>query len=270
METGASHDMPCMIRRTLLLLLLLPAAAQAEAVHATYSAYATGLNVLNLDADFTLTPTTYRVHTVYCMAGTVGALFSGQQDTTVEGRFVAGRPVPQRFYSQGHLRGRPRVTLIDYPAGNPVVRTLVPPNEDEREPVPEALQAHTIDTISAMAQLMRQVAATGRCEGSATTFDGRRLSEITVRTVGMELIEPSSRSRFQGPALRCDFEGRLLAGFRRDDDPERMRRPQQGSAWFAAVTPGAAPIPVRLTFQAPVLGTATLYLTGSGPGQPGG
>lgn len=262
--------MPRMIRRTLLLLLLLPGAAHAEAVRATYAAYATGLNVMNLEADFTLAPTAYRVHIVYRTAGTVGALFRGEQDTTVEGRFVAGRPVPQRFFSQGYFRGQPRVTQIDYAGGNPVVRMLVPPNEEEREPVPDALQARTVDSISAIAQLIRQVGSTGQCEGNATVFDGRRLSEIAVRTVGMEMIEPSSRSSFQGPALRCDFEGRLLAGFRRDGDPEQMRRPQRGSAWFAAVTPGSAPIPVRVAFQAPVIGTATLHITGSGAGQPGG
>ena len=259
-----------MIRHTLLLLLLLPGLAQAQEVRGSYAGFAKGLNVLNLDLDFTLTATTYRVHIQHRTAGTVGALFRGEQDTTVEGRFVAGRPVPQRFYSQGHFRGQPRVTLIDYAGGNPVVRTLVPPNEEEREPVPDALQARTIDSISAMAQLIRQIGTTGKCEGNATIFDGRRLSEIAVRTVGMELIEPSNRSSFQGPALRCDFEGRLLAGFRRDGDPEQMRRPQRGSAWFAAVTPGSAPIPVRISFQAPVVGTATLVLTGSGAGQPGG
>ena len=43
-----------------------------------------------------------------------------------------------------------------------------------------------------------------------------------------------------------------------------------GSAWFAATAPGGSLIPVRATFRAPVLGDATLYLTGSSAGQPGG
>ena len=256
--------------RLLLLLLLLPGAARAEPVRAAYSAYARGLNVLTLDAGIALTASGYRVSIAYRTAGTVGAMFPGEQATVVEGRFVAGRPVPRRFDSRGQFRGNPRVTLIEYPDGNPVVRALTPPNEEEREPVPEALQARTVDGVSVMAQLIRQVAATGRCDGTATTFDGRRLSEVTARTVGMELVPASNRSSFAGPALRCDFEGRLVAGFRRDGDPETMRKPQGGSAWFAVTEPGSPPIPVLATFRAPVLGTATLYLTSSTPGRAGG
>ena len=259
-----------MMKRLPLLLLLLPGAAHAEPVRATYAAYARGFNVLTLNADFALTTLAYRVSITYRTAGTVGAMFPGEQVTVVEGRFVAGLPVPRRFDSRGQFRGTPRITQIEYLNGTPVVRALTPPNEEEREPVPDALQAHTVDGISVMARLIRQVGETGRCEGGATTFDGRRLSEITARTVGMENVPPNERSSFSGPALRCDFEGRLVAGFRRDGDPTAMRKPQGGSAWFAATSPGGSLIPVRATFRAPVLGDATLYLTGSSAGQPGG
>ncbi len=256
------------------LLVALPGTARAEAVRATYSAYARGLNVLNLEADFALTATTYRVNIAFRTAGTVGAMFPGEQVTTVDGRFVAGRPVPRRFDSRGVFRGTPRATLIEYVKGQPLVRALTPPNEEEREPVPEASQAFTVDGVSVMAQLIHQIAATGRCDGTATTFDGRRLSEVTARTVGPEVLPPTDRSSFAGTALRCDFEGRLVAGHRRDADPAATRRPQGGSAWFATVTPGGTPVPVLVSFRAPWLGNASLYLTGPAPSQaprsPGG
>ena len=256
------------------LLAASPGIARAEPVRATYAAYARGLNVLNLEADFALTATTYRVNIAYRTAGTVGAMFPGEQTTAVDGRFVAGRPVPRRFDSRGVFRGAPRATLIEYVNGQPLVRALTPPNEEERELVPEASQAFTVDGVSVMAQLIHQVAATGRCDGSATTFDGRRLSEVTARTVGQEVLPPTNRSSFAGTALRCDFEGRLLAGFRRDADPAAGRQLQGGSAWFAATTPGGTPIPVLVTFRAPWIGAATLHLTSpaSGPSSrpPGG
>ena len=243
-----------------LLLLCLPPVAHAQPVSAHYAAYSTGLNVLRLHAELAIGPRDYRVHLTYRTAGAVGALVRAEQDTVAEGAFVGDRPVPRRFYSFGHFRGRPRVTQIDYPRGQPEIRTLTPPNEEEREPVPLADQAGTIDSVSAMAQLVRQVNATGRCEGRSRTYDGRRLAELTARTVGREVLEQTSRSSFAGPALRCDFEGRQLAGFLLDADRAKAQRPRRGTAWFAATAPGGPMIPVRIQFETDLIGNLTMYL----------
>ncbi len=242
------------------LLLCLSPVAQAQTVSAHYAAYATGFNVLRLDAELAVAPRDYRVHLTYHTAGTVGVLVRAEQDTVVEGAFVGDRPAPRRFYSVGHLRGRPRVTQIDYPKGQPEIRTLTPPNEEEREPVPAADQAGTIDSVSAMAQLVRQVNATGRCEGHSRTYDGRRLAELSARTAGREVLEQTSRSVFAGPALRCDFEGRQLGGFRLDVDRAAAQRPRRGTAWFAAASPGGPMIPVRMQFETDLIGSLTTYL----------
>lgn len=249
-----------MIRHLAALALLVLAVARAEPVHVRYAAYAAGLNALNMDADFDVTPQSYRVHLAYRTVGTVGVLVRSQQDTVAEGRFVASRPVPQRFFSAGTLRGTPRVTQIDYAAGQPTVRQLQPSNDGEREAVLPAAQAGTIDTLSAMAQLMQQVNASGRCDNRARTFDGRRLAEMESRTAGQEVLAPTRRSGFAGPALRCDFEGRQTGGFMLDGDRAVLSRPQRGSAWFAAPAPGGPMIPVRIVFAARLVGEVTMYL----------
>ena len=216
--------------------------------------------MLSLNAEFAVGPRDYRVHLTFHTAGAVGLLVSAEQDTTVEGVFIGDRPAPRRFYSFGHLRGRPRVTQINYPKGQPEIRTLTPPNEEERESVSPAEQAGTIDSVSAMAQLVRQVNATGRCEGHSRTYDGRRLAELTARTAGREVLEQTSRSSFAGTALRCDFEGRQLAGFRLDTDRAKAQRPRRGTAWFAAASPGGPMIPVRMQFETDLIGNLTMYL----------
>ncbi len=260
---GARKWVQCWKMRNLLAALILlscPLAAHAQTVQAHYDAYATGLNVLRLDVEFAIKPRDYRVHLVYRTAGTVGVLIRAEQDTVVEGAFVGDRPIPRRFFSYGHLRGRPRVTQIDYPKGQPEIRTLTPPNEEEREPVAAADQAGTIDSLSAMAQLVRQVNASGRCEGHSRTYDGRRLAELSARSAGQETLEPTGRSSFSGTALRCDFEGQQLAGFRLDADRTKAQRPRRGSAWFAAAAPGGPLIPVRMQFETDLIGSVTMYL----------
>lgn len=250
-----------MLRALCLGLLFVPAAARADPVQASYAAYAGGLNVMNLDASFDVAPTQYRARLNWRTAGAFSLAVSGGQETSVEGHFARGRAVPHRFYSGGTVRGEHRVTQMDYQGGQPVIRQLIPPVEKEREPVPAGSQANTIDTISAMAELIQKVNQTGRCEGSATTFDGRRLAVLQARTVAQEFLPPYSRSSFSGNALHCAFDGKILAGFRLDEDRQTQQREQHGDAWFASVTPGGPMIPIRISFHTRWFGDATMYLS---------
>ena len=146
-------------------------------------------------------------------------------------------PQPEQFEASGVWGGDDNATLIDYVNGQPVIERLVSPPADKREPVPPALQANSVDSLSALALLIRRVQTTGRCEASVHTFDGRRASEISARTVGEEILEPSSLSMFTGKALRCDFVGQMLAGFLDRSGPAD-RTPLHGSAWLATVIRG--------------------------------
>ena len=258
-----------MIKPVLLATCLFATAAQAEEAgappptHVTYSAYAHGFNVIDLDATLVIAPTSYKVELNFALVGVLGVVLHADGKTVVTGRFMGTHALPDELYSAGHFRGEPRVTQIVWRGGNPQILQMQPPADTEREPVPTAQQTHTIDTISAMAALIHQVSESGKCEGYERTFDGRRLSEISAHTVGEETLDPTSRSAFHGTALRCDFEGKQLAGFRRDQDQEELSRVQKGSAWFARVQPGEPPIPVRVDFATPQFGQTTMYLTGA-------
>lgn len=245
-----------------------PALAGDEgAVHASYDTYAVGLHVADVEAGFGLGPWSYQMQLVYRTTGLVGVFYQGHQVNTVRGSWQEGEPAPVEFFGDGFWRGRHRVTLIDYAHGEPLVRSLEPPNEAERQPVPSDLRTNTIDTLSALAELMRRVAMSDRCETTVHTYDGRRVTEVTAHTVGTETLAPTGRSMFSGRALRCDFEGRMLAGFLLGDSDEAHRRPLHGSAWMAPAVPGKPPMPVRMVFETNWFGDATMYLTNAGPGE---
>jgi hypothetical protein len=265
-----SHTCESMLRyRATLLGLLLPWTAFAQppaSLHATYEAYAAGLHVADVDTGLTTDPRAYQMTLGFNTTGMVGFFFRGQQFSTVTGTWHGSAAAPARYKGQGTWRGTERLTVIDYDHGQPQIRELTPPDPDDREPVPENLQTNAIDFLSAMMQLIHVVAATGRCETAARTFDGRRVTDIEAHTAGPETLEPTSRSAFAGKALRCDFSGRLVAGFKRDEDHDRAARPIHGSAWLAQAVPGGPSLPVRLTFETRYVGNATMNLTDVGPG----
>jgi len=246
------------------LMLCLPLPALAAAIgtlSAEYTGYSHGLTVLKLAGSLTLTPIGYAVHITYHTAGMIGMLVHTDNDTQAQGDFVGGAAAPRLFTGFGHLRGTARATRIEYVEGNPVIRELSPPIEQERSPIPPAQTQHTIDTLSALALLMHQVGDSGTCSGTVTTFDGRRLSRQTAHQTGDEVLAPTDRSIFAGKALRCDFEGLQLGGFVRNEDEDDLRKPRYGTAWFANLVAGAPPVPVKVIFENKVLGHVTLYLT---------
>ena len=256
-----------MIKPVLLAASLFVTAAQAQeagssTTHLSYAGYSHGFNVIALEADLTVGPARYRLETNFSLAGVLGTLFHADGKTIVNGHFVGTRAVPDDYTYTGHFRGENRVAQLVWKAGVPTVVKMEPPVEDEREPVPVAQQANTIDSLSAMAALIHQIIVTGKCDGRDRTYDGRRLSEVSAHTVGQEALEETSRSSVAGTALRCDFQGKQLAGFRRDADQNELAKPTDGSAWFAQLSPGGPPIPVRVRFSTAQLGDITMYLTG--------
>ncbi len=250
-------------------LLASPAAlAEREPVRLSYDTYAAGIEVMQMTAYFGMGPWNYQIQIDYHTTGLVGLLYRGRQFNSVRGVWQDDRAAPVEFSGQGEWRGQQRRTLIGYDHGLPEVRDLEPPQQSEREPVPRDLQLHTMDTLSALAQLMRRAGRDRTCETSVRTYDGRRLLEISARTGGMEKLEPTGRSMFSGPALRCDFEGREVAGFLLGDNDPEHRRPLRGSAWLAPLAPEGSMLPVRIAFQTRWFGPATMYLTAAAPAHP--
>jgi hypothetical protein len=245
------------------------------ALHLSFSAYAAGLNVLDMQSTLELNDRSYRVEVDYRTTGVFGVVVHSEMQSIVAGLWEPGGVGPTRFYAYGTLRGVPRRTQIDYRDGQPVVKILEPAASGEREPVPPELEHNTVDTLSAMALLVHEVAETGHCNGHVTTFDGRRVSVISVHDAGEVTLAEDGASAYHGPAHRCDFEGKQVAGFVHDVERAELERPQHGSAWLAPVAPGTMPVPVRISFHTRYFGDATAYLTrvepaaGAAPGSAG-
>ena len=226
-----------------------------------YTGYSHGFTVLKLAGTVALLQNDYTAHVAFHTAGMAAWMARIDNDSRVDGTFQGSQAAPVLFEGTGNLRGNRRATRISYQSGNPVIQTLTPPVEHERSAVPPEQTQHTIDTLSAVAMLIHEVAQTGACEGTVTTFDGRRLATQTVHTTGQEMLPQTGRSVFHGQALRCDFDGRQLGGFVNDENEDALRKPKHGTAWLAAVLPGAPPVPVRVVFDNKLLGQVTLYLT---------
>jgi hypothetical protein len=251
-----------------LLLASLPALARAEPLRVVYGVQAAGVQVMRVEVVFDLSgPSGYRIDSSFRFTGVAGWFASGQQASRVEGAWSGAAARPSRFTGDGIWRGTPRQVVLDYPGGQPSLSLLNPPTDPDRQEVPPELRRNTIDSLSALAQLTRTLTVTGRCEGQAAIFDGRRRADFTARTLSRDILPPW-RSAWSGEAIRCGFTARQLAGFRHDDGAE-AREPQEGIAWMASPRPGDPIIPVRVEMPGRWLGRLYGYLLEVGPVQPG-
>ncbi len=239
---------------------LAPARATEAPAQAAYVGYVLGLHAFDLTLGVSLKPDGYRVAASFRLAGMLGTLWPAEGSTVVDGRFSDGRPVPRDMVSHGRYWGTAHSLHVDWKDGRPEVVQMVPPPEKDREPVPASEQADTVDTMSAIAALIQEVASRGRCDLTARTYDGSRLSELSARTVGQEMLMPSERSAFHGAALRCDLTGRMIGGFLRHEDDADARRLKMATIWFAQVRGEGPPIPVRMAFSQKGSPGAAAYL----------
>jgi hypothetical protein len=247
------------------LLCLASIAPAATAAELNYSLYL--LAVPLADATFTLdqSAAAYRMTMSFHTTGLADLFASDQLAEHITGRIENDRLVPYDYGSSSRLRGQDRLVGLVWRNGTPVATAIVPPNAGEREEVPASLLPNTIDPLSAIVLMLRQVARTGRCDSSARTYDGRRVSLFEAKTIGEEDLPASHRSSFAGRALRCDFSERTLAGARIGSGHDEDAKERPGELWIAPIVPGGPRLPVRATVATRWFGDATVYLTSASP-----
>lgn len=238
-------------------LALAGPAARAMPVEAVYAVSQTGVTVMEVELALEMTEARYRLSSISRARG-VGHLFLPREQRAEAVGGIIGREVrPFRYVAEGEWRGTPRRTVLEFLGRSPRLAVLEPPEGPDRIPVPPDQLEGTIDTLSALVRLSRDAAATGRCDLAGAVFDGRRRLEWSSRTLGTGAPPVPGVT---GEALRCRLESRLVAGFRRGEDPARAGRPREAEAWIAVLRPGMPPMPVRVEIPSTFLGAFRLDL----------
>lgn len=236
----------------------LAGSAHATSLEASYTVSQSGLPVLDVQLALQLTESSYRLTSVSHARGFARLFLPGEQRAEVQGGLRAGRDVqPLRYASEGNWRSGTRRTVLDFLGGSPRLSVLEPPEGPDRIPVAPDQMRGTMDSLSALVRLSLAAGATGRCDMHGAVFDGRRRLEWSSRTIGHA---PSPLPALAAQALHCRLESRLVAGFRRGDDPAEAGKPRAAEAWIAAAAPGLPPLPLRVEFPATFLGAMRLDL----------
>ncbi len=245
----------------LLAFATLPANA-ATLLH--YTARLHGVAFFDVAYCLRLDATAYDAHLTARTLGLAEFMVHGRVEGRAAGEVRGTDVAPHSYVEHGRISGESYDLTIAYPGGLATVQAISPPATKYREAVPGGLLPGAIDGMSAIALETIVVTRTSACQGSVEVFDGRQLRRLTTHTAGREMLPHTTRSVFQGMALRCDTVSEMQAGYLKDQPAKAQSRPRFSKAWLAAVTPNGPAVPVRFAFDADFLGDILVDLDSVG------
>ncbi|SMH58517.1 DUF3108 domain-containing protein [Azospirillum agricola] len=247
-------------------------ARAAEPLAATYRLHIGGLAVLDIVATLEMGDQSYRMEVKAQTEGFLNRLFPWQTVSRSDGAVRGGRLVPAHHSQSSVFREKPRSVTLEYDGQGNVAATVLPtPQEDGREPVPDAERQATYDPLSAFLTVLAASARGEACTRSLPVFDGRRRYDMQFQDVGPRLVGASRYSIFSGTARQCRVSYRPVAGYARTAPGNGFWQRNGAAAerppadlWLAPVVPGQPPLPVRLETDSD-LGAVVIHLTGVTP-----
>lgn len=224
-----------------------------SSVSLEYAVYVHGFHVLNADGAYGLRSWGYGGTTHLYTVGLASWFLTINLTSTVEGQFNNGKALPIFYDAHGFSRKAERSVHIDFHENGPQI-TLLKPQDDDREPLPNDKMKKSIDILSGLGILFHNLDTTGKCNLSGDIFDGLRLTHIEAHGPEIENIPQGYDIYYSGPAQKCSFVGRQIAGFvKGSKHKEQLSTPHPGAAWFIHIK-DIGIVPVRIDFQHPKLG----------------
>lgn len=228
------------------------AVARAEAgpqLALDYHVFAGGLHVLTYEAIVSVNTGAYKAKVQARTNGFVDSLFKFSLEAEAAGVEGAAGLVPRRFRVANRWRENPErwVEIIYSEGAVPDTKAEPPAADDDRDPIPEALLAGTLDPISAVLAVVAKVAQSGRCEVALPIFDGRRRYDLTAQHLGETELKTSDVAPFGGLATHCGLAFEMLGGGwkKKSKRWKEAGRPEV-EVFLSRVLPNAPPLPVRV------------------------
>lgn len=199
---------------TLALLIASPASAQ-QTDEGRFDVVLRGIKAGQLVFQGVQSGNNYAVAGKVQSTGLVGRLVKFSYDAKARGSYRNGRYTPTEYTEAADTGKRQSTSVMRYRSGVPQVRDITPPRAAAAYDLKPSTQGGTIDPLTAVYALLRDVDAARACQVDLKMFDGRRRSQITLKN-------PTPQA---DGSLLCSGEYRRLGGFSPEDMAERSRFP---------------------------------------------
>lgn len=173
-----------------------------------------GISAGRLNINGKITDSTYGANGTVETTGLAAMLRTLRYDASVSGRFADGTFTPTHFEETGQRGDNKSKHVIVYQGGVPVSVSREPPRKPRASDIDPAKQGGTIDPLTALYAVLRDVDRDEACKLKVTMFDGAKRSQVA-------LSAPVEK----GKGVVCTGEYRRLEGFSKKEMAEKSRFP---------------------------------------------
>lgn len=207
------------LRNAILALSLcaaIPSAAFAEKIEdkATFDVVIRGISAASLGFSAVQDGNRYAVSGLLKSAGIAAMFRKISYSGTAKGAVSGTRYTPFSYVEQADNGKKKSTSKMTYSRGVPSAVQYTPAREAREKEVNPSSQGGTVDTLTALYAILRDVDAGQECKVSLKMYDGRYVSSIAI-----------SKPKKQGDAVICSGQYRRIAGFKPEEMAERTTFP---------------------------------------------
>ncbi|MGO4907280.1 DUF3108 domain-containing protein [Pseudorhodobacter sp. W20_MBD10_FR17] len=194
----------------------LPVTAIAQQVEdkATFDVVIRGISAATLAFSGVEENGNYAVSGVLKSAGLAAMFRKISYTATAKGAVSGSRYTPFSYVEKSDNGKKQSTSKMTYTRGVPSAVQYTPAREAREKEVSPATQGGTVDTLTALYAILRDVDAGQECRISLKMYDGRYVSSIA-----------TSKPQAKGKSVICSGQYRRIAGFKPDDMAERTTFP---------------------------------------------
>ncbi|MFA5040225.1 MAG: DUF3108 domain-containing protein [Bdellovibrionales bacterium] len=234
----------------------------------TYDVYVGGFHFITAQIWFEEQKNAYRVVVKANTRGLWGKFFPWNTVLDARGRINGLRFEPKEYSGHDEWDYKPKVTKLHFRRGGKVIPEFDPPNTDKnREIVTDAQKKGSLDPVTALLQMLANVAVKKSCAIPVPVFDGKRRFDITGRDAGDDYTDSDGYGIYNGKARLCGADFKMISGEWKDRERARFwkktetevgREPFQ--IWLASPAKELPELPVRLE-SGSIAGLIVVHLT---------
>ncbi|SEN20990.1 Protein of unknown function [Pseudorhodobacter antarcticus] len=195
---------------------MLPAAAHAQRMEdkAVFDVVIRGISAASLSFSGVQDGNRYAVSGVLKSAGLAALLRKISYTATVKGTVNGARYIPSSYVEQADTGKKKSSSTMTYTRGVPRAVQYTPPREGRDREIDPASQGGTVDTLTALYAILRDVDMGQECRVNLPMYDGRYVSSIVL-----------SKPVKSGDSVTCSGQYKRIAGFKPAEMAERTTFP---------------------------------------------
>lgn len=250
---------------TLLILLFASPVHALEPLKVTYSLYASGFNLVDIDGTYTINDDTYVMDMNLKTVGLLGKLAPWVGELNSNGINAGDKSTPLLHKFASTWRDETETTSFKFNKKGELLSHVKQEDDGkikDKMPPKEVYKDKPIDMLSAMFRAMNK----DSCETIEPVLDGKRRFDMSFISKGKDTLTKSRYSKFSGETEICEVEIIPIAGKWRDKPRGWMSIQNQAKGkgqlpklWFGKVRDDMPAIPVRFLIKTNY-GTMVMHL----------